>query len=77
MNTLPTDITVSDDVYTDRVVDEPSLTARSIVHRMCDTTTACGRTAQQLPNRIAAGYAAVIGATFCRRCFSPHRGGTP
>jgi hypothetical protein len=69
MSTLPTGMAVSDDVYTDRIVGEPSLTDRSIVHRLCDMTTVCGRTTQQLPHRIAAGYAAVISATFCPRCF--------
>ncbi len=74
MSTMPVGIAVSDDVYTSEVVTTPSLTDRSLVHQLCDhTTTACGLSSEQVPLRIAAGYAAVIGASWCRPCFPATR----
>lgn len=74
MSTVPLGVRVCDDVYTSHVVGVPSLTDRSIVHQLCDsTTTACGLSAEQVPIRIAAGYAAVIGVGWCTPCFPAPR----
>lgn len=73
MSVLPRGLAVSDDVYTDRIVPAPNFTDRSVVHQLRDSsTTACGRPQWQVPHRIAAGYAALISATWCPRCFAHH-----
>jgi hypothetical protein len=68
---MPPNIRVAHPVWTDRIVGEPSPEDRSIVHQLCTSTTACGLHPDAVPHQISAGYAALITATWCPRCFPP------
>jgi hypothetical protein len=67
---MPIGIAVSEDVYTGRVVSPCSSHDDSIdVHQLDRSRTPCGLSSEQVPHRIAAGFAALSAATWCPRCF--------
>jgi hypothetical protein len=73
MTAPPVGLSVAHDVYTCQVIPVPSPTQRSVVHQLCDYATACGLSIEQVPHRIAAGYAALIAADWCPTCFPAPR----
>ncbi len=65
----PLGIAVSDHVYTRGVVSSGVMRDRDVVHQLQQSRTVCGLSSQDVPVKLAAGYAAVSAYGFCRNCF--------